>query len=173
MKDMKKKSIGCALLLLVLMTGLCACGNNTKTDEKNAATAAPAEATSAPAVNEPAAVKDALKNTDGIVEFPGAIICELIGLTEESYSEIVYFESEDGVSARCVIVLTANDSAAADKAESALNKYLNQRMKETQNYLPDEYKLLSAAKVERKGNTVVLIVGSDAAEETRAVLQGR
>lgn len=140
------------LILALLMTG---CG------EKE--TAAPMD------------LKSALKSTEGLIELPGAaaFFCEDYGLNESDYTEISFFESEDGLGARCAILITGKDKAAADKAENALNNYLSRRMKETQNYLPEEYKLLSQAKVSRKNMTAVLIVGSDAAAETQNALKGR
>lgn len=38
--------------------------------------------------------------------------------------------------------------------------------------MPDEYALLEKAKVETKNNTVALIVGEQAAEETRKLMAG-
>ena len=50
--------------------------------------------------------------------------------------------------------------------------YLNQRLRETQNYLPDIYAVLENAKVQIKGNTVLLVTGEQANVWANAILAG-
>ena len=58
------------------------------------------------------------------------------------------------------------------RAIRQMENYLEMRRKETRNYLPEAYQLLTQAKVETKGLTAALISGAGAAEETKAILAG-
>ena len=53
-----------------------------------------------------------------------------------------------------------------------LEKYLERRKKEHRDYAPDAYKLLTDAKVERKGLLLAVISGKNAAAELSALLSG-
>ena len=98
-------------------------------------------------------------------------LSDVLGIEPEDYSEFVYLQ-DDGLGGREILVLRC---AAADKVAKVtehVKKYLEQRRKETRNYLPEAYQLLTAAEVEAKGLTVALFSGANAAEERRAVLAG-
>lgn len=118
------------------------------------------------------AVNAALISAEGLTEFPADELEMTADITEDEFTECVYLVSDDGISAREVIVLRAKDQNAAKDIAGKLEAYLSQRQKETRDYLPDEYALLEKAKVETKNNTVALIVGEQAAEETRKLMAG-
>ena len=153
MKKTRIMALLCALALL-----LAGCGEN----KNGSMTAVPLEEK----------VKAAAADADSLVPVPAEDLYDLMGISPEDYSEAVYLTSADGLSAREIIALRARDGAAAGRIADALNAYLSRRMDETRNYLPEEYRLLSQTKVERKNGTVVLIAGADAAEETRKLLAG-
>lgn len=116
------------------------------------------------------AVSEALSDTEGLMDFPLEELEMAADITQDEFSECVYLVSEDGISAREVIVIrAANDEKATDITQK-LEAYLTRRQNETRDYLPDAYTLLKNARVERKGNTVALIVGDKASEETKKLL---
>lgn len=119
-----------------------------------------------------AAVRAALYSADGLMEFPPDELEMAADITAEDFAECVYLVSEDGVSARQVIALRARDEGKAQKIVKNLEGYLSRCRNETRDYLPEDHALLMNAKVERKKNTVVLIVGEKAAEETKKLLDG-
>ena len=94
---------------------------------------------------------------------------------EEKYPErkIVVVDSLAGTTGQgIIVVLAAKDMAAGDRVEGQALAYLQRRRDENRNYAPAAYQLLSEAKVVRKGLTVVLISGADAAAETEQLLAG-
>jgi len=153
---MKKMKCLLALCALALLLAGCQGGKETAKERLPLADAAGA----------------VLKDRDSLVNIPEEDLYDLIGIEPEDYTEVLYLASENGLSAREAIVLRARDADAAKRIADALNAYLGHRMDETRNYLPEEYKILSQAKVEEKNNTVALITGENAAEEARALLAG-
>ncbi len=98
-------------------------------------------------------------------------LSDVLGIEPEDYSEFVY-RQDDGLGGREILVLRCSSADKVPQVTERVEKYLEQRRKETRNYLPEAYQLLSEAKVEAKGLTVALFVGANAAEERRAVLAG-
>ena len=153
MKNNMKRTVLTALVL-VLCLCLCACGEKTE--------------------GETLSLMEKLRSgvhTEGLSDQPADFLGELTGLEMADYTETVYMESSDGMGASCVIALRGKDAAAAENAEKLLENYRQLRMEETRDYLPEEYKLLNSASVGRKGNTVVLVVGGHAAEDTALLLK--
>ena len=98
-------------------------------------------------------------------------LSDLLGIEPSEYTEVLWLAGE-ALEGREVLVIRAVDAASADHIQEELTFYLEQRLKETRNYLPVAYALLSGAHVARQNNTVALVVGSDAAAETEALLAG-
>ena len=116
-------------------------------------------------------VSTVIGNTDGLVSMPRTDLEDVIGISPDDFKEAVYLQ-DDGMGGREVLVLRASDKDAAARIAAQLENYLEQRRKETRNYLPEAYKLLEAAKVETKNLTVALFSGEDAAKQTAALLAG-
>ena len=70
------------------------------------------------------------------------------------------------------MVVRAVDDEAAKGIVAMLENYRQRRCEETQNYVPEAYKLLKESSVQRKNNTVALIVTEKAAEVTTKLLAG-
>ena len=117
------------------------------------------------------AVNAALTESEGLMDFPADELEMIADISEDEITEYVYLASEDGISAREVIVLRAKDAQTAKNIQQKLTDYLERRRAETRDYLPEEYQLLSQAKVELKGQTVALIVGENAAKELEALMK--
>ena len=89
----------------------------------------------------------------------------------EDYTEFVFLQSE-GTDGREILAVRAADKEAAERVAALAEKYLERRMKETRNYAPEAYQLLSEAKVRTKNLTVVLVIGQDASKEADFILAG-
>lgn len=117
------------------------------------------------------AVEKAAADAAGLTELTADDLSDVLGIEPEEYTEFVYLQ-DDGLNGREILVLRAADADAAARLKEQVDSYLEQRRRETQNYLPEAYRLLNAAAVRTKGTTVALIVGADAARETDALLAG-
>lgn len=106
-----------------------------------------------------------------MIEMPETDLEDYIGIEPSMYKEAVYLQ-EGTLDGDEVLVIRAVDSKAADSVVSCMENYLAQRLKETQNYLPEAYKVLKATGVQRKHNTVALIVMEKATDVTAALLAG-
>ncbi len=109
--------------------------------------------------------------TEGLVSMPKMDLEDVIGIDPADMKEAVYLQ-DDGMGGNEVLVVRATDKDAAARVAGLLDGYLEQRRKETRNYVPEAYKLLEAAKVETKNLTVALISGENAAENTTKLLAG-
>ena len=150
-------------LTLILCLGLLACAL--------AGCGQPVE--KAPAAPRPLkeAVAAVAADAGELVAIPAADLEDVLGIPPEDYSEFVYLQ-ENSLSGREILVLRAADAEAAQRVRGRVEAYLERRRKETDNYLPEAYKLLMAAKVEVKNHTVALIVGEQAADEVRKLMAG-
>lgn len=98
-------------------------------------------------------------------------LADVLGIEMEDYTEFVYLQ-DDGLGGREILALRCPDESATARVAEKVEKYLEQRRKETQNYLPEVYQLLTAAQVETRGNTVALITGEGAQEQVKKLLAG-
>lgn len=147
---MKKRLLALLLLLLPLITG-CATAPRQPLAEK---------------------VQTSLTDAAGLMPFPPEELEMAADIAPEDCEEAVYLVSEDGLSARCVIAVRAKDEAGAQNAAEKLEQYRQRRIRETRDYLPEEYALLDAARVERRGRTAALLVGEHAREDAERLLRG-
>lgn len=147
---MKKRLLALLLLLLPLLVG-CAAAPRQPLTEK---------------------VRSSLTDAAGLMPFPPEELEMAADIAPEDCEEAVYLVSEDGVSARGVIAVRMKDEAGAQNAVEKLEDYRRRRLRETRDYLPEEYALLDAARVERRGCTAVLLVGEHAREDTERLLRG-
>ena len=109
---------------------------------------------------------------DALIRFGKMDIEDVIGVTADEYSDAVYLQDADVSAGREVIVMRGVDANAAQQIAQRLENYLAQRRKETQNYFPEAYKLLSETSVQRKNNTVALVVHEKATDITKLLLAG-
>lgn len=97
-------------------------------------------------------------------------LLDLIGIEYEDYTDYAYLAAADALSGRELIVLYAVDEEAALRITGLLQSYLEQRMRETRNYLPETYQLLSEAEVICEELTVVLSIAAPNANEVELLL---
>ncbi|MBR4067772.1 MAG: DUF4358 domain-containing protein [Clostridia bacterium] len=156
---MKKFSV--LLLSLLVLCVLTGCNN--------AQPAAPAAST----LEIPLAtlVADIVPGASEMASLPLMDLEDIIGISPDDFSDAVYLQST-ALEGGEALVLRAVDDEAAKSIVELLNNYLQRRCEETQNYVPEAYKLLKDASVQRKNNTVALIVTENAAEVTNKLLAG-
>ena len=154
-------------LTLLLILALCAClasGCGAK------APSAPPAATKAPLALREAVLK-AAPDAEKLTELTGDDLSDLLGIEAADCSEFVFLQGA-GLDGREILVLRAADDSRVSQLKDRTEAYLDQRRKETRNYLPEAYQLLEQASVATKGLTVALFVGPDAARETDTLLAG-
>ena len=134
-----------------------------------------AEKSADQAVGKPAAKPDPLRNrvwatladrADLIRKNPDDLSV-LSGIDQDYYTDYAWFVSRDALSGREVIVLTARDEEAAERIEALLRRYLNRRLAETRDNLPEAHALLSGAEIVRDQLLVMLVSGENAEEEVQ------
>lgn len=181
--QMKKPGILLVLLLVaVLLTG---CGSSQPAAPAAKETAVP-EQTDAPVSSETeqspeaaetgagslkAAVEAAVGDAAELAPFTADELTDMTGIVPEDVADFVFLQG-NGMDGREILVIRAKDEASADRVASGLEKYLERRKKEHRDYAPDAYKLLTDAKVERKGLLLAVISGKNAAAELSALLSG-
>lgn len=181
--QMKKPGILLVLLLAaVLLTG---CGSSQPAAPATKEAAVP-EQTDAPVSPETARLPEASEETSGslkaaveaavgdateLAPFTAEELTDMTGIVPEDVADFVFLQG-NGMDGREILVIRAKDEASADRVASLLEKYLERRKKEHRDYAPDAYKLLTDAKVERKGLLLAVISGKNAAAELSALLSG-
>ena len=156
---MKKEFVIVALLTaMLLLTG---CGNHAQTGAS----------TGKAALSLRDAVNEAASDAAGLVALTKEDLSDIMGIEPEDYLEAVYLQSAD-LSGREIVAFRAKDAEGAKRIAQQLETYLEQRRKETRDYLPDAYKLLTDARVESKRLTIALFVGEKSSEETAKLLVG-
>ena len=96
---------------------------------------------------------------------------DMVGVAPEDYDDFAYLSDYGALSGRELIVVRAVDEEAADRVVEILSHYLELRMRETRNYLPDAYKALSVAEVLREDLLAVLSIAAPNPEEASMLLQ--
>ena len=117
-------------------------------------------------------VLEIAEDGDDLIEMYAEDLSELMGIEPEEYVDFVYLAGTSVETGREVIAVLAVDEVAANHVEEMLNTYLEGRIRETRNYFPVAFKLLSEAKVAREGLLVVLAIGEQAEQETKLLLTG-
>lgn len=154
------KKILLAMLAVVMLFALASCGN--KPQETVASTL------ETPLLD---LVTSTVPGAAEMANLPLMDLEDIIGIESSEFTEAVYLQSTALEGGEAVVV-RAVDGEAAEGVVAMLDNYLQRRMEETQNYVPEAYKLLKETSVQRKNNTVALIVTEKAAEVTTKLLAG-
>ena len=154
-----KKKTGLLCLLLAAVMLLAGCGQQ--------------EPEKAAAARETRPLREIVKSAAADAESLAALaeedLTDMTGIEPEEYSEFVFLQGI-GMDGREILAARAADKDAADRLVKQMEAYLERRMKETRNYMPEAYQLQSEAKVRTRNLTVALVVGPDAEKETEAIL---
>ena len=111
-----------------------------------------------------------IADAEELVEMDGDDLYDIIGIDPEDCEDYVYLAAPDALSGRELIIIIAKDEAIADAAQEMLERYLESRIRETRNYLPDAWQALTEASVVREGLTLILSVAAPAADEVQLLL---
>lgn len=112
-----------------------------------------------------------IPDVDQMMPMPLTDLEDYLGIEAAWYTEALYLQ-ENTLGGNEVLMLRAKDTESGNKIENCLKGYLEQRMKETQNYLPEAYKVLKETGVQRNNNTLTLIVTQNAKSISNALLAG-
>ncbi len=153
------KKIALVLLAVLMLFALASCGN--KPEEKAASTL------ETPLID---LVNSVVPGTADMANLPLMDLEDIIGIEASQFTEAVYLQSTALEGGEAVVVRAVEGEA--ESVAAMLDNYLQRRKEETQNYVPEAYKLLSETSVQRKNNTVALIVTEKAAEVTTKLLAG-
>lgn len=111
-----------------------------------------------------------LTDYDTLLPWDEIDLYDIIGIPEELYTDFIYLTDESGLEGREAVIILCGTEEAAEEVYTLLSAYLERRVKETRNYLPDAYELLNRAFLIREGVTVILLSGTAAKEEAEAFL---
>ena len=153
------KKMICLLLALLMLLTLTGCGGGD---------AAPAASTASLPLAD--LVKQVMGEEHGLNALPKSDLEDILGIDPADHTAAVYLQDE--MAGRELLMLRAGDEEAAGRIKEMLTGYLEQRRKETRNYLPEAYKLLENAVVTVKGRTVLLLADENAATLTTQLLAG-
>lgn len=105
-----------------------------------------------------------------LVEMNDSYISNYYGIDVSELEEYVFAQSEDPKSAETIIMFKCEDKDKRKTYVESVNNALDQKYEELSNYdLPDEAKLVKAAKVKTKGNFVYVIVSDNASDMNKII----
>lgn len=142
------------VILPLALCLLCACGGQEAKE---------------PAPFDPAADAETLLNTEGVftsdlTEIDQATACALYGIDEGTVDSCKVYMGNTGVSLEELAIFALKDEAGASAAQTSLGYRLEDQKEAAAryaDYLKDELSKLEGARVELRGNTVLLIVAAD------------
>jgi len=114
-------------------------------------------------------IMEALTDGESLQEMFPEDLTDLLGIEPEEYTEALWLMG-NGLDGREVLVIRAADEEAAEGIMERMVTYLEQRRKETRNYFPEAYQLLTATEVVQKNELLILIVGENAQAEIDALV---
>lgn len=144
-----KKNVVCLFALFLALVYMSACG---------------AEAAAAPDMK---ALYDDMASSDAMpemLEISAEQAYMLYGIEASDCRQSVVAICADSLCADEIWLIEASDSAAAERVAELAQTRLDQKGEELKSYLPEQYKIVQAAKLIKSGNCVAMIVSPDAAE---------
>lgn len=147
------KKVICALLAVVFCVGAAGCGGAEKAPFQPAQTAK--------------AVVNSGAFSGEMIEFDHEVLFQLPGEAADYEGSVVYYNTTG--TAEVVAVIQTGDEAGAKEAEKTLQDWVDSAKRMEGNYRPGEADKLEDAILERRGNTVLLVVPADAAKAKQAI----
>ena len=152
------KRIFCALMIFALMLALCACGGNTDT------TTTTADA------NVNVDLKAVMTEIESSITLPenmdditsADLLLQYYGIDSADVKQFAVKINGTGIQCDEIVMIEAVDADALGAIKTCLNNRLEDVKNQMNNYLPDQYQIAAACKVEVKGNYVTLFISSDA-----------
>ena len=140
------KKIICAVLAVVCMFSLFACGMEKEIDSRDI---------------DIAAVKEQIiadLKVEGAMDLAPQRLLALYGIEEADIAQSACYVTMDGVFPDEIVMIKAVDSAAADRIEEKLGVRLDEIKVQSQSYDPENYAIAQECSVQRVGNTVALFM---------------
>lgn len=97
-----------------------------------------------------------------MVSMPDDFITNYYGVDTSVLDEYVFAMSEDATSAETVIVMKTKDTSKVDGLTTALQMVIDEKKAEMQNYLPEQYEIVSKSEVKVSGSYVYLVISEQA-----------
>lgn len=146
------KKLICALLLVVCMLSLFACGSDADSTAKEID------------INTVKEQIIADLSIEGAMDLAPARLLALYGIEEADIKESACFVTMDGIFPDEIVMIKATDADAADRIEAKLNTRLDEIKVQSQSYDPENYAIAQECKVFREGNVVALFVSAKHAD---------
>ncbi len=140
------KKIICAVLAVICMLSLFACGAGENT---------PAKDIDIQAVKEQ--IITDLK-VEGAMDIQPARLLALYGVEEADIADSACYVTMDGVFPDEIVIIKATDADAAKRVEEKLQTRLDEIKVQSQSYDPENYAIAQECKVLKSGNTVALFM---------------
>ncbi|MDO4961001.1 MAG: DUF4358 domain-containing protein [Eubacteriales bacterium] len=157
----KRLNITVLLLAAVLGTSVTACSGSAKTAETTAAETG-AAVSGKPAAEILSEIYDSV-SLPGVMEMPAQYIMNYYGIDTGAYPDSFFAMSEDATSAEMIVFVRAASEAEAAVVGEQLQMIRDTKAEEMQNYLPEQYQLVSGSDVVINGNTAYLVISEQAA----------
>lgn len=152
---MKKTAF--AILALMLVLGLAACGGGTSTVKEADLAAIMADIQTQVQPQE-------------MMELQEGNLMDYYGIDPVDVKQFAASISETGLKASEIVMMEGVDAEAAARIEEKLEGRLQQMINSFNNYLPEEYAIAKDCKVESYGNYVTLFV-SDKADRMKEIFE--
>ncbi len=146
------KKITVFILTFLLLFSLCSCGDNT----------------SDVTASEPLTLDIIMSKIEESVELPAMItlteenISDFFGIEKAEYSDCYASICEDSLRKDQIVMFKATDSDSAEAIAQKLNNARQNALDETENYLPEQFSLVSGSSVMTDGLYVTFFVSENA-----------
>lgn len=137
------------LLTCSMLLSLCACGGQGEQPSEKKAD-----------INVQTVMEEMLSQTE--IQEPLVLsesdMLDFFGIKGEDMTEFAAVTCANGISAQEIVLVKARDEACAELIEEKLENRLENRKAEFENYLPDQYDILTQCEVEQDGVYVCMIL---------------
>lgn len=101
---------------------------------------------------------------DDVLVLGESDMLDFYGIKAEQMKQFSAALNMNGISAQEIVLIQATDNAAAQEITAKLSNRLSARMAESENYLPDEFAIISACEVSQSGSYCRMIIHANAKE---------
>lgn len=151
------KKFFCIVMILSMLVVFCACGSGDTTT------------TTAP-TNVNVDLKAVMTEIETSVTLPENmdditttdLLLQYYGIKAEDVKQFAVKINGTGIQCDEIVMIEAVDADALARIKTSLQNRLDDVKNQMNNYLPDQYQIAAACKVETKGNYAVLFISSDA-----------
>lgn len=158
-----------AALGVAVVIGLTACGTKTDSSVSTDVTSSQVEAAGGEeASKEAKALKDVYSEITSDVSLVSPMeptedfIYNYYGIDTNALEEYIFEMSEEATSAEAVIVIKCQDADMRSSIVESLDILREDKMMELENYLPDQYTIVSDSEVVESGDYVYLVISENA-----------